>query len=133
MRINIYGKDQLRKNWYLISLKRIFVARVCSITKFTYLLIFLVWNSISRKKLTFLYRKNMCWYNRTIQQHGAKTFHKVLYLVSIFFPIWLAEEKTKFKITVITFHLKLSTNEDVLMKLLRKTWKEEVVRTKRLC
>lgn len=67
------------------SLKRIFVARVCSITKFTYLLTFLVWNSISCKKLTFLYRKNMCWYNRTIQQHGAKTFHKLLYLVSNFF------------------------------------------------
>lgn len=45
----------------------------------------------------------------------------------------MAEEKATFKITMITFHVKLSANEDVLMKLLSKTWEEEVIRTKRLC
>ena len=58
------GKDQHRKTWCLISLKRI--------TGVSYLVIF-TQNGISRKKADFfLSRKNMCWFKKTVQQHGAK-------------------------------------------------------------
>ena len=40
MRVVIYGKDKLQKNWYLISLKRLFVTGVHSTIKCAYLLIF---------------------------------------------------------------------------------------------
>ena len=57
--------------------------------------LFLLWNKISQKKLTF-FCADKTWANFTEQYNNTelKTLRKVLFLVSIFFPIWLAE-KTK--------------------------------------
>ena len=51
MKLVTYSKDQLRKNWYLISLKRIFVMG------FSYLLIFTLKQHIPEKVDFFLFRK----------------------------------------------------------------------------
>ena len=70
MRLVIFGKNQLRKNWYLISLKRIFLTGVC------YLLIF------------------------TSEEHIPKNGDFVPFQISNFFfifllLIWLAENQSK--------------------------------------
>ena len=49
MKLVIYDKDQLRENWYLISLKRIFVMG------FSYLFIFTLKQHIPKKADFFLF------------------------------------------------------------------------------
>ena len=93
-----FVKNQLRLNWCLISLKRNLLRGFVSY-------LYLLRSNISRKKLDFfLYRKNMCWFDRTVQQNlknvlkrsDLKMFRKVLFLISkFFFPIWLAENKNE--------------------------------------
>lgn len=70
MRLVIFGKNQLRKNWYLISLKRIFLTGIC------YLLIF------------------------TSEEHIPKNGDFLPFQISNFFfifllLIWLAENQSK--------------------------------------
>ena len=59
IRLVIYGKDSLKKNWYLISLRCIFIARV------RYLLIFTSGHHIPKDVDFFLRRKNMCMFNQS--------------------------------------------------------------------
>lgn len=109
-----FVKNQLRLNWCLISLKRNLLRGFVNY-------LYLLRSNISRKKLDFfLYRKNMCWFDRTVQQNlknvlkrsDLKIFGKLLFLISKFFFQfdWL-KIKTKFKIIVVTFHPKLSAND----------------------
>lgn len=54
MKLVIYNNDQLRGNWYLTSLKRMFVMG------FSYLFIFTLKEHVLKKADFFLFRKNMC-------------------------------------------------------------------------
>ena len=81
MRLVIYDKDQLkrRKNWYLISLKRIFVTGVC------YLLIFNLELHIPEKPDFFCAERTSASLTEKYNNMELKTFRKVLFLVSKFF------------------------------------------------
>ena len=58
--------------------------------------LFLLGNNISQKNDLILCWKNMCWFNRTVQQHGAKNvLWSTISGQQIFFLNWLAENKNK--------------------------------------
>ena len=111
----IYDKDQLRKNWCLIFLKRLFVTGFYSTIKCTYLFI-LLRNSIYPKADFSLCRRNTYWFHRTVHVEGIhtdlteqynnmelKTFREALFLISkffndfffFFFFFWFSENKNK--------------------------------------
>ena len=86
MKLVIYGKDQLRKNWYLISLKRLFVTGYHSTAKCTQVFIYFISGEKHPKKLNFLCAERACadlteQYNKMEQ----KKFRKALFLVRNFF------------------------------------------------
>ena len=64
----IYGKDQLRKNWYLITLKRLFTTWFRLTIKCTYLFVFILEQHITKKADFSQCRKNTYLINKTVQQ-----------------------------------------------------------------
>ena len=62
----IYGKDQLRKNWYLITLKRLFTTWFRLTIKCTYLFVFILEQHIPKKADFSQCRKNTYLINKTV-------------------------------------------------------------------
>ena len=89
MRLLIFGKNHLRKNWY-------FFTGVCN-------LLLNLEQHIPKKADVFLCRKNMRWFNRAAQQHGTKD---ILQSTSsgqqIFFRFAWLNIKTNFEIIMVT-------------------------------
>ena len=96
----IYDKDQPRKNWYLIILKRIFLTGV------RYLLIFTLERQDILKKADFADVRK--WYN----DMELKMFCKVLFLFNtFFFRFDRLKMKAKFEVVMVAFHPKLAADK----------------------
>lgn len=84
----------ISEKWCLVSLKRIFVVG------FAVSCLVLLGNEIFQKKADlFLWQKNLCLFNKTIQQYEMELRHlgKYYFSSAIFFPIWLAVKKKSSK------------------------------------